>query len=285
MTKIALATAAHYPDLSPDDQVLAAAMRRRAIDVRAVIWDADVDWSAFDVVVVRSIWDYHLKYEKFVQWLNVLDASGARVHNPTAVLRWNSDKRYLSELEQQGIAITPTRIVMRDDATALSSILADTGWQTAVVKPTVSSTGYETWNVTAPCTDADEERFARQTATMSVLVQEFAQEVKDGEYSFVFIAGSYLHGILKRAAPDEFRVHIEHGGTVESFDAAPDQIAWAKRVIAAVGDRPWTYARVDAVAGARGMKLMELEMLDPELFFKYRPDTADTFIDAIVDAR
>jgi hypothetical protein len=116
---------------------------------------------------------------------------------------------------------------------------------------------------------------------MDVLVQQFASGVQAGELSLVFLHGRYSHSVLKRAAGSEFRVHVEHGGTVESYAAAPAQIAWAESVLGAVAE-PWTYARVDAVSDAAGPLLMELELLDPELFFKYQPAAAALLIEGLV---
>src|SRR5512142_1113003 len=99
--KIALATASHYPELAPDDQVLHTILKRRGIDAVPVIWDTEARWQEFDAVVVRSIWDYHLKYDRFRQWLQTLDDAAVPVHNSTAVLRHNADKRYLLDLHER----------------------------------------------------------------------------------------------------------------------------------------------------------------------------------------
>jgi len=281
--RIALATAEQYPELSPDDQVLHAAMKQRGLDAQAVIWDRATDWSRFDVVVVRSIWDYHLKYERYLAWLAALDTSGARVYNPTFVLRWNADKRYLVDLQHKHVRTAPTRVISRADHASLAGVMNEAGWRNAVVKPTVSSTGYETWFVSAPCTDYEEQRFAHQSSRMAVLVQEFVPQVQAGEFSFVFIAGQYTHCILKRAAANDFRVHMEHGGTVEAIKPPASQIEWAESVIATMGEEAWTYARVDAVAAPDGMVLMEFELLDPELFFAYNASACERFIDTVTN--
>jgi glutathione synthase/RimK-type ligase-like ATP-grasp enzyme len=279
--RIALATAAHLPLGSEDDQVLLEAMRAADIDVASAIWDEQADWTQFDVVMLRSIWDYHLKYARFLQWLGQLEAAGTRVINDTNVVRWNADKHYMLDLERRGVRITPTRAVKSRDHSSLADIMRETGWQHAVIKPTVSSTGYETWFVGAPCSEHDESRFTLQRQHMDVLVQEFAEGVRDGEMSFVFLGGEYSHAVLKRAAGAEFRIHVEHGGTVETYTPRQEQVAWARDVMEKVHE-PWTYARVDAVADAEGLLLMELELLDPELFFKYEPSAAQQLISAIV---
>ena len=278
--RIALATAAYLPNGSDDDQVLIAAMRSAGLTPVSVIWDQPADWSSFDGVVLRSIWDYHLKYERFLEWLDEIDRTGVPVHNSTDVVRWNADKRYMLELEQRGVRITPTVLSATDDERDLADIARERGWQHLVVKPTVASTGYETWMTEAPVTLDAGRRFHAQRARMNVLVQEFASGVHAGEVSMVFLDGEYSHSVIKRAAGDEFRVHIEHGGTVELITPARAQIEWARSVVNVV-DRPWIYARVDAVNDSSGPMVMELELLDPELFFKYDASAADKFIRAI----
>jgi glutathione synthase/RimK-type ligase-like ATP-grasp enzyme len=279
--RIALATAAHLPHCSEDDHVLITALRADGHTAEPVVWDAPTTWDAYDVVVIRSVWDYHLKYQRFLDWLDQLDRARMRVINSTDVLRWNADKHYMLDLEQRGVHITPTRAVTRrDDDVTLESTLDETGWRHAVIKPTVSSTGYETWFVRSPLSEETEAQFRKQRRSMDVLVQEFAEGVRDGEISFVFLAGVYSHAVLKRAAGSEFRIHVEHGGTVELYVPRPAEVEWAESVMQQVTE-PWSYARVDAVRDGDGMLLMELELLDPELFFAYEPASAQLMIAAI----
>jgi glutathione synthase/RimK-type ligase-like ATP-grasp enzyme len=280
--RIALATAAHLPHCSEDDHVLITALRAEGFTVDPAVWDQPAAWDQFDVVVIRSIWDYHLKYDRFLQWLARLDEARMRVINSTDLLRWNADKHYMLDLEQRGVHITPTRAVTARDDVTLSGLLDETGWRHAVIKPTVSSTGYETWFVSAPVSDDQETQFLEQRRKMDVLVQQFAEGVRGGEISFVFLAGVYSHAVLKRAAGEEFRIHVEHGGTVELYVPRPAEVEWAERVMQQVTE-PWSYARVDAVRSDDGMLLMELELLDPELFFKYEPASAQLMIAAITD--
>lgn len=281
MTRIALATAQHLPQLSEDDEILYRALLALGHDAAPVIWDSDADWRSYDVVVTRSIWDYHLKHARFLEWLDQLDASGACVYNPTALMRWNSDKHYMLELAERGVRVTPTRVMRRGQPGTLMEIALDAGWQRIVVKPTVASTGWQTWQADSPFTAEQEARFQHQKQGMDLLVQEFVEGVRDGEQSFVFIGGEYSHCALKQAAGDEFRVHIEWGGTVKRVEPPREHVEWAQSVVAAVQE-PWMYARVDAVTGADGLVVMELEMLDPELFFAYDDAAVAKFIRQIV---
>ncbi len=278
--RIALTTAEHLPNGSEDDQVLIAALQQQGMEPVSVIWDQPADWQKFDCIVLRSIWDYHLKYERFLRWLDELDESGVPVHNNPELVRWNADKSYMLELERRGVRITPTRLIEPGDAQTLAGIQAETGWGRMVVKPTVASTGYETWVTAEQITSDAETQFSAQKSRMPLLVQEFIAGVYAGEQSLVFLAGEYSHAVLKRSAGEEFRVHIEHGGTVERFTPDPALVQWAQSVVDVV-EQPWTYARVDLVLKDDAPVLMELELLDPELFFKYEPAAAPRMIAAL----
>lgn len=279
--RIALATAAHLPQLSEDDNILYVEMLRRGFDVEPVVWDSGANWAVYSTVVVRSIWDYHRKHPQFIAWLDGLDRTGARIINSTALARWNSDKHYMLDLEKRGVRITPTRIFDRGSHATLAEVIEETGWESVVVKPAIASTGFETWQFEVPVTPENESQFARQVSGMDVLVQQFVPGIRNGERSFVFIDGEFTHCVLKKSAGEDFRIHIEWGGTVQCIDPSAEQVAWAASVLKAV-EHPWLYGRVDAVLDDVGEPvLMELEMLEPELFFAYDSDALDRIIEAI----
>lgn len=279
--RIALATAAHLPQLSEDDNILYIELLRRGFDVEPVVWDSGANWSVYNIVVIRSVWDYHLKHPQFLDWLAELDRIGARVYNSTPLARWNSDKHYMLDLEKRGVRITPTRVLDRGGEHSLAGVIEGTGWKNVVVKPAIASTGFETWQFEMPVTSEHETRFAKQVSEMDVLVQQFVPGIRNGERSFVFIDGEFTHCVLKKSAGEDFRIHIEWGGTVECIDPSAALVAWATSVLEAV-EHPWLYGRVDAVLNDAGEPvLMELEMLEPELFFAYDSNALDRFIEAI----
>jgi len=165
--RVALATYAALSTLNPDDQLLLASLRTMGIASEAAVWDnPDVDWSRFDVVVVRSCWDDHLRPAAFAAWIDRVDASGARLVNPSALLRWNSDKRYLRELAVDGVNVVPTEWIERatlgtSRPPTLSAVLEDTGWGQVVIKPVVSASAHDTWRTSLERVSVDEARFAR----------------------------------------------------------------------------------------------------------------------------
>ncbi len=257
----ALVTCARLPQLTDDDRLFAAALRENGAEPRAVVWDDPaVDWTSFDAIVLRSTWDYHLRIGEFLAWLDALEACGAKVWNPVPLLRWNTDKSYLRDLD---VPRVPTAFVPRGGD--VRRAMREHGWRRAVVKPSVSATAYETFIV--------EDGQSCPSPVREVLVQPFLHEiVRDGEWSLLFFGGEYSHAVLKRARPGDFRVQNDFGGTFEVREPGAAVVDGAARVLAAVP--PALYARVDGVVIDGVFTLMELELIEPVLFFGQHPQAA-----------
>jgi glutathione synthase/RimK-type ligase-like ATP-grasp enzyme len=282
--RVALATYAALPDLDASDRRAADALRALGADARAEVWDDPaVRWESYDVVVVRSCWDYQDRVDEFATWIERVASLGVRLWNPAPLLRWNMDKRYLRELESRGVRIAPTAWVDRGSATSLESIAREHGWDDVVVKPVVSANGRRTWRATGDDgLRASEAAFASLVAERDVMVQRFMPEIaRDGEWSLVFIAGAFSHAVRKRPRPGEFRVQSEHGG--EAFvDRAPGTIVDEASSVVGRVPWPWLYARVDGCATAEGFVLMELEMLESSLFLNLDDSAAERFARALM---
>jgi len=280
--RVALATYDVAPDLAPDDQLLAAALERAGIRATPAVWsDRSVDWPSFDAVVIRSCWDYHRRHGEFVAWLDALDASRRPVWNPTPMVRWNSDKRYLVDLARRGVATVPTLIVERGSLVRVPDVARAEGWTRFVVKPTVSASAYETHALELPLSASDRAAIERVVAHSDALVQPFLEEVTtDGELSLIFFDGVFSHAAIKRSRRGDFRVQTEHGGTVAPIDVASSIVAEAKRSLDAIGELP-LYARVDGIGDAESFRLMELELIEPNVFLAAADASADRFAAAI----
>lgn len=281
--RIAFATCSVWPALTPDDQIAAAALERRGVDVTPAIWDDPaVAWSDYDLVVLRSMWDYYLKSARFSAWLDQLQVDGVRVLNPIELARWNADKQYLRELAGAGAPLIPTVWVEPGQSFNLAAHLRSSEWREFILKPVISASGHNTFRFAADRLDEATACFTEMLANGSVMVQEYQPEiVSDGEWSMMFIDGNFSHAVVKRAVSGEFRVQEEYGGTTELVDAPPALIAEARAILDRVG-HGWLYARVDGVRTPAGFRLMELELLEPGLFFLNQPAAAEHFADAIV---
>jgi glutathione synthase/RimK-type ligase-like ATP-grasp enzyme len=196
-------------------------------------------------------------------------------------VRWNADKRYLLDLARRGIATIPTMIVPRGRGCDVESLAIAEGWTRFVLKPTVSASGYETYALRTPLDDAAREAIAKVTAIGDALLQPFVEEVpRYGEYSFTFIDGAFSHATLKRATPGEFRVQTEHGGSVEPVDAPRALVEQATHALKVLPETP-LYARVDGIARGSAFLLMELELIEPNLFLGEASGAAERLAAAI----
>ncbi len=267
MLKLAIATSREHAAGHPDDASLFAALSSHGIAPVLRVWDdPTVNWADHDAVLVRTIWDYYKHHARYLAWLSRLETAGVPVFNPIAVLRWNADKRYLIDLERLGLSIIPTRVLAPEDLTAIVPTL---GWDDVVVKPAVSAGAWHTLRgrVDDPAFLA---RFGELPRDATFLVQPFVPEItSEGEWSFLFFGGEFSHAVLKQPRGGDFRVQEKHGG---SFGAAtpPDAlIADAHAALArldALSLPRLAYARVDGVARAGRLMIMELELIEPQLF-------------------
>jgi glutathione synthase/RimK-type ligase-like ATP-grasp enzyme len=282
--RIALVTYSGLPSLSADDRLVLAPLAQRGIRAEAVAWDDPAAaWDAYDALVVRSTWNYHLAPDAFRSWIGRVESLGLPVWNPPPVLRWNSAKTYLRELESRGVETVPTCWVAGEVVPTLAEVLAGASWSEAVVKPAISASAYETWRVEAGRLTAEDEARFRLLASRpgGAMVQRFVPELaRDGEWSVMFLDGEYSHAVLKRPRAGDFRVQREHGGSAEG-SAPPAHILATAAAITQRIPGPWLYARVDGVEIDGQFVLVELELLEPSLFLGAESSAAERFAEAI----
>lgn len=284
MTKIAFVTCHEIPNLTDDDRLAIPELESHGIRVEPAIWnDPGVDWRAYAAVVLRSMWDYHLQPQAFIAWLDQLDQAGAVVWNSTKTVRWNVDKNYLHQLQQKGIAVIPSVWLSQSADATLSEIVAQQGWQQAVVKPIVSATAHETSLVSATETAAHQPKFSELLSRTGTIVQEFAPEIQQtGEWSLVFFDKKYSHSMLKQPKTGDFRVQSEWGGSELTADVPDYLIAQAQKVVDIVDERI-LYARVDGIDREGQLLLMELELIEPHLFLGFNPGAPAQFASALAE--
>lgn len=268
-----------------EDRLLVTALTEHDVISYRVDWSrSDVDWRSFDAVVVRTPWDYFDRFEAFSRWLDDLEGHPC-VLNDLATLRWNADKHYLADLEAAGLPIVPTTFVDRGEATTLAEAAAAVGAEAVVYKPVVGGGGRETYHAEAGRLGEHEERFAGLVQTHGMMVQPFMPHiVEHGEVTVVAFAGEPTHALVKRAREGEFRVQSEHGGTLHAHTASEDELALTRAAMAVHGPVP-TYGRLDLVRDASGdARIMELEVIEPELWLRLHPPAAHRFAAQIVAA-
>ncbi|HEV2857059.1 MAG TPA: hypothetical protein VGW80_01495 [Solirubrobacterales bacterium] len=270
--RIAIATCTKYDRDKVDDALLREALEARGCEAEPVAWDEEgADWGAFDLCLVSSTWDYNRKYEEFLDWARRVEAETV-LRNPAETIAWSSDKTYLRELAEGGVRIVPTVWVERGSEVPLDRILAERGWEEAVVKPVVDL-GAENLHRVRP--GARSEALATVRQHHGAMVQPFLPSLEEqGELSLVYIDGKLTHAVRKRAAPGDFRVQSIWGGTVNREEPGTDEVELAELALAQLPEVP-LYARVDLVAGPSGEPcLIELELIEPNLYLVENPPAA-----------
>jgi len=276
MMHLALATCATVPEWEIDDRPFHRALAARGIDARQEVWDDPrVDWASFDAVLIRTTWDYQEKRDAFVAWAEALPVP---LHNPADIVRWNTHKSYLRDLEAGGIPIVETEWLARGTTPDIASLCAERGWSRAFLKPCVGATARETLRFIAG-DPASERHAARLLANEDLMLQPYLSRVEhDGELSVIFIDGEPTHGVRKVPVPGDYRVQDDFGAKDYSIDF-PDA-ALARRTLDAVARR-LLYARADFLIADDGLRLTELELVEPSLFFRHAPHAADRLADAV----
>jgi hypothetical protein len=266
-----------------DDQRAYDALASRGVDVRAVSWrERGVNWGEFDLVVVRSTWDYHEHVEAFFKVLESIDQSSALLANPLWAMRWNARKTYLNELREHGVPIVPTVFGDRMDRVALSALAAHFGQAQWIVKPDVGANASGVVRVHGKPDAQQSRRLLDNFGARGYLAQPFVDDVtQHGEYSLFYFAGDYSHGIVKTPAAGDFRVQEEHGGRIVALTPPAPLRAAADKVCGALPP-DCLYARIDLVANERdAFEVMEVELIEPSLYLRMDAAAPDRFARAL----
>ncbi|MDA8020288.1 MAG: hypothetical protein MPN21_22855 [Thermoanaerobaculia bacterium] len=285
-----------------DDELAIPAMAEAGWQVDSVPWRAAVDWNEWEAVLIRSPWDYQDDPAGLLSVLEAIDSSTARLANSLETVRWNLRKTYLRDLETRGATVVPTLWGL-DAPPTVASLRAtfeaeefqpelEGRSRGIVVKPVVSANADDTFVLRDDASD-DQLKSIAGTFTLPSgavrphMVQPFLRRIVDeGEVSLFFFGGDFSHAVVKTPRRGDFRVQEEHGGRIVALDvdlATRRRIdRCADKVMAAIRPTP-LYARVDLVRMAGGdFAVMELELIEPSLYFRMDPDAPRRFVDAFV---
>lgn len=273
----------YIENLLTEDRMVQAALARLGATVKKVGWsNPTFDWAQPQVAVFRTTWDYFHRFEEFDAWLQTWE-NRLRFVNPISLIRWNMDKRYLKDLEAAGIRITPTHIIEPGTATTLTQLHEELGWQDTILKPAISGAARHTYRLQPNNLPEHEDIFQTLIAEEAMLLQPFQHNIlTQGEVSHVVIGGRYTHSVLKIAKPGDFRVQDDFGGTIHDYTPTQSEIEFSERAVAACPSLP-AYARVDVLLDNEGeWAIGELEMIEPELWFRRNPSAAEALAQVIM---
>jgi len=278
MTRVAVATCEALPESDVDFPAVQAALAARGVAAEPVVWsDPAADWAGYDLVVIRSTWDYIQRREEFLAWAGRLP----RLANPAPVLRWNTDKRYLRRLADAGVPVVPTLWDPHD-------LPAGEGWEHYVIKPAVSAGAVDTarWG---PGEEAAALAHLRSLTAdgRTVMMQPYLSAIDTaGETALVFIGGEFSHAarkapILTSSGPQTIDGPSDSAGRITPAQPTTAELAVAELALGVAG-RDLLYARVDVVPGPDGEPvLLELELTEPALFLRHAQGAADRLAGAI----
>ena len=254
-----------------------APLREAGLVVESRDWADASDLAGFDLVLPLLVWGYPFAPEQWAEAVARWEGEGVRLRNPASVLRWNSDKIYLERLAALGAPVVPTRHYDQLSEALLEEAAIAFGTDRLVAKPQVSSTAWQTirWSPGAPLAGGPEG---------AAMVQPYLPEIeRSGEVSMIFFGGAFSHAVSKRPQPGDFRVQPEYDGIIAEHRPDPAEHEAAERILAAV-EEPLLYARVDLVRGLDGApQLIELELIDPDLYLGYEQDAGKRFAAAIAE--
>lgn len=304
---IALASCSNLPDWEVDDAPLRDALRGHGVHLHEPAWDdATFDWHGVDLCVIRTTWDYVRKFKAFRAWIGRA-AAATSLQNPQVIVTWNLDKRYLRDLEVHQVPTIPT--LWLEQPTDVDQ-LDWRGWlwgQNAgrgFLKPVVGASASGTLRFTlddAGLDDAEAHLRANLGGDVPkpMMLQPYLDRVeRDGELSFIAIDGAVTHAVRKVPVEGDYRVQDDYGAHDEPYEPSAAERALAERILAAIQPAiassaqgsaaarvafPLLYARVDLLRDRDGdLRLTELELVEPSLFFRHGPKAAVAMADAIV---
>lgn len=282
MRKVCFLSMDDLGDFVIDDELAIKPLNEIGWEVETVSWKSKgVDWKKYEAVIIRTPWDYHKEPNEFLEVLRKIE-DATQLHNPYDVVKWNLSKTYLCDLEANGVKTVPTVVAFELISEELvSSWFENFDSKEIIIKPVVSATAKDTYRVT---------EFSKKLADVfrdrKYMVQPFMQNIVDeGEYSLFYFGGIFSHSILKTPKRSDFRVQEDFGGVNKLIEPTEKLLETADRVLEQI-DENLLYARVDMVRDeADEFALMELELIEPALYFRMDKDSprrfAETFNEMI----
>jgi hypothetical protein len=272
--RIGLVTCSNLPEADWDERLTLDALNSR-FRTELIAWDApDADPGAFDLLILRSTWNYHLHPAAFLEWCQKA-AAQTRLLNPIEVVQWNAHKSYLLNL---GVPVVPTHVV-DERPQNLEALLEKNGWSEFVVKPAISGGSYKTSRFSSAHLDSAEALLEDILQEGDALIQPFIPSVEyGGEIAWTWIAGTVTHGIRKSP-----RMHDQDESVSAGFVPTREDLARLQPFLDCI-PQDCLYARIDVMETPEGWLLSELELIEPSLFFCKHESALPVFVEAVARA-
>jgi len=275
-------TDAYKHNVYIEDRLVYHALEQLGLKTLRLAWDdMFFDWSTTKSVLFRTTWDYFDRFDEFSVWLERVSKQ-TTLFNSEALIRWNIDKHYLLDLQKNGINITESHFIEQGAIVTLNLLHDILNWNETVLKPCVSGAARHTYKLNLENLEDHETIFKELIANESMMLQPFQHNiVSKGEISMMVFNGEFTHAILKKAKEGDFRVQDDFGGSIQNYSPTDTEIEFAETCVEACNELP-IYARVDIFEDNNGnIALSELELIEPELWFRSNPKAAKLLAKAI----
>ena len=258
-----------------EDNLLKEALEKLDMKASRRSWDdPSFDWSSTRFIIFRTTWDSFDRYQEFSSWLNEV-SKVTTLLNSENLIRWNIDKHYMQDLQDNGVHICETYFVEQGETASLEDLVKEHNLNEFVLKPCISGGARHTYKIHSENLHEYEEIFSKLIRHEAMMLQPFQHNiVSKGEISLMVMNGIYTHAILKIAKEGDFRVQDDYGGSIHDYVASAEEIAYAENAVKSCIEMP-IYARVDVFLDNQNkLALAELELIEPELWFRNHPEAA-----------
>lgn len=265
-----------------EDKLLVDSLKNLGLKVARKAWDdPKFEWSSSRILLFRTTWDYFDRFGEFSEWLSKVSTI-CTLLNSKDLIHWNIDKHYLKDLDKNGVRIPPTEFIEPNTEITLRALHSRLKWNETVLKPCISGAARHTYKLNHNNIEDHEAIFQDLIKSEAIMLQPFQTRiVSEGEISMMVINGKFTHAILKRAKPGDFRVQDDFGGSVHDYKPSQNEIVFAENAVKACPELP-LYARVDMFTDNDGeLAVSELELIEPELWFRNFPQAAKQLANAI----
>jgi glutathione synthase/RimK-type ligase-like ATP-grasp enzyme len=252
-----------------EDEMLLDLFKNNGHEVELEIWDnPNANWKKYDVVIIKSTWDYFVgKIDLFYNWLTYLKVNNIPCLNNPDLIRWNADKHYLLEIEAAGLPIVPSYIIEQNDTFDATLPFEKFNVEEVIIKPCVSGGAMNTLRLNKQNVEEHVSQINNWLQDQAYIVQPLKSEIiSEGEWSFLFFNGKFSHQLLKVAKEGEFRIQHFFGGSITTPMVNEVLLKEAQKYIDGFAKNA-LYARVDGVWSNGRFELMELELIEPYMFF------------------
>lgn len=276
---VAILTESRYVDPTDDseyvmnilweDNLLKSALEKHNLKVVRIDWaDPDFDWNSTRCAVFRTTWDYFDRFPEFDAWLSRVKEKTMFI-NPIEQVRWNMNKTYLRDLSEKGIKIVETKFIEQRETKTLHELFLEMHCEDVILKPMIAGAARHTYLLNHGNVGEHEAIFQELIKEEGMMMQPYQYSITTkGEISLMVIGGEFTHAILKKAKSGDFRVQDDFGGTVHDYEPGYLEMEFAEKVVKACDPLP-AYARVDVMWDNSGdFVLSELELIEPELWFR-----------------